>query len=156
MLLSGLFVQEFRLRRRLTFIFCSYACPGGPKKQKLPGAREDLNPALGNRKCIKFVLHQNLLNNTQGLTFLSRNLYGRYPQDVKFQNSEWFSVFLDPNIVRGKWGRMRHGAKWNIRFIFEWNIFQNMFYQKIKRLFHFAPCFIHPHFPLLKMASYLF
>jgi hypothetical protein len=44
-LLSGHFPQKFRVRRRLTFIFISYACPGGPKKQAAR-AREDLNPAL--------------------------------------------------------------------------------------------------------------
>jgi hypothetical protein len=49
---------------------------------------------------------------------------------------------------RGKWGRMKHGTKWNSRLIFWWNMFWNMFQSKIKRLFHFAPCFIHPHFPL--------
>jgi hypothetical protein len=30
-----------------------------------------------------------LLNKTQGLTFLSRNSYGRYLKDFKFQNSEY-------------------------------------------------------------------
>jgi hypothetical protein len=40
-----------------------------------------------------------LLNQTQVLTFLSRNLYEEYPKDVKFQNSEYFSWFLDPIIV---------------------------------------------------------
>jgi hypothetical protein len=36
---------------------------------------------------IRFVLRGNLLYKTRGLTFLSRNLYGRYPGDSKFQNS---------------------------------------------------------------------
>jgi hypothetical protein len=51
-------------------------------------------------------------------------------------------------LNRGKWGRMKQAAKWNNRFIW-WNMFWNMFHSKIKRLFHFAPCFIRPHFPLL-------
>jgi hypothetical protein len=38
-LLSGHFPQKFRLRRCLTIIFCSYACPGGPKKQTAQGPR---------------------------------------------------------------------------------------------------------------------
>jgi hypothetical protein len=44
-LLSGHFPQKFRLLRRLTFIFCFMLVQGAPKS-KLPGAREDLNPAL--------------------------------------------------------------------------------------------------------------
>jgi hypothetical protein len=31
-------------------------------------------PHIGNRKCIKFILQRNLLNKTQGSTFLSRDL----------------------------------------------------------------------------------
>jgi hypothetical protein len=38
-LLSVHFPQKFRLRRRLTFIVCSYACSGGPKKQAARGPR---------------------------------------------------------------------------------------------------------------------
>jgi hypothetical protein len=60
------------------------------KKSYARKARVNL-PHIGNRKCIKFVLHQNLLDKTPGLTFPSRNLYGRYPKDVKFQNSEIFT-----------------------------------------------------------------
>jgi hypothetical protein len=37
---------------------------------------------------------------------------------------------------------MKNGAKWKSCFIFEWNLFQNTFHQKIKRFFHFAPYFI--------------
>jgi hypothetical protein len=44
---------------------------------------------IGNKNYIKFVLHRNLLNKTQFSTFFVRNLYGRYPKDVKFQNSEY-------------------------------------------------------------------
>jgi hypothetical protein len=44
-LLSGHVPQKFRLRRRLMFIICFYACPGAPKS-KLPRAREDLYLAL--------------------------------------------------------------------------------------------------------------
>jgi hypothetical protein len=47
-------------------------------------------------KCIKFFLTQNLLQKTQGLTFLSWNLY-----DVKFQNFEHAVLFVDPKIVTG-------------------------------------------------------
>jgi hypothetical protein len=42
-------------------------------------------------------LQRNLLNKTQGSTFLSRNLYGGYHRDVKFQNLEHVVLFLDPN-----------------------------------------------------------
>jgi hypothetical protein len=47
----------FHLRRRLTFIFCSYAYPGAPKR-KLPGACEDLKAR--NRQCMLdvYVLQQ--------------------------------------------------------------------------------------------------
>jgi hypothetical protein len=38
-LLSGHFLQKFRLRCRLMFNFCSHACPGGPKKQAARGPR---------------------------------------------------------------------------------------------------------------------
>jgi hypothetical protein len=31
--------KKTRLRRRFTFIFCYYACPGGPKKQAARGPR---------------------------------------------------------------------------------------------------------------------
>jgi hypothetical protein len=44
-LLSGHFPLKFCLQRRLRFIFYFYAYPGAPKS-KLPGAREELNPAL--------------------------------------------------------------------------------------------------------------
>jgi hypothetical protein len=37
----------------------------------------------------RFVLQLNLLNKTQVLTFLSRNLYGGYLKDSKFQDSEY-------------------------------------------------------------------
>jgi hypothetical protein len=40
------------------------------------------------KNTLRFVLRRNLLNKTQDLTFLSRNLYGRYPKDSKFQSSE--------------------------------------------------------------------
>jgi hypothetical protein len=54
-LLSGHFLQKFCLRRRLSFIFCSCACPGDPKMQAAR-AREDLNPALS---AIDKILKQN-------------------------------------------------------------------------------------------------
>jgi hypothetical protein len=38
-------------------------------------------------------------NISQGLTFLSRNLYGRYPSNIKFQNSEYAVLFLVPKKV---------------------------------------------------------
>jgi hypothetical protein len=65
----------------------------------------------------------------------------------------WYTETIIGTVLlsRGKLGRIKHGAKWNSRFIFEWNILQNMFHQKIKRLFHFAPCFILPHFPLFNI-----
>jgi hypothetical protein len=40
------------------------------------------------KNAVRFVLRGNLLNKTQGFHFLRWNLYGRYPQDVQFQNSE--------------------------------------------------------------------
>jgi hypothetical protein len=43
MLLSGYISQKFRLRRRLFF---ALMLVHGAPKSKLPGAREDLNPAL--------------------------------------------------------------------------------------------------------------
>jgi hypothetical protein len=39
-------------------------------------------PHISNRKCIKFVLHRNLLK-MQHSTFLSRNLNGRYLLNIK-------------------------------------------------------------------------
>jgi hypothetical protein len=42
-----------------------------------------------NQKCRQICSTGNLLNKTQGLTFLSWNLYERYPKDSKFQNSEY-------------------------------------------------------------------
>jgi hypothetical protein len=48
-----------------------------------------LDPNIGNKSAIRYVLGGSLLNKTQVLTLLSRNLYGRYPKDVKFQNSEY-------------------------------------------------------------------
>jgi hypothetical protein len=51
------------------------------------------------KSATSFVLGWSLLNQTQVLTSLSRNLYEEYPKDVKFQNSEYFSWFLDPIIV---------------------------------------------------------
>jgi hypothetical protein len=38
------------------------------------------------------------MNKTQGFTLLWRNLYRRYPKDVKFQNLEYAVLFLDPNL----------------------------------------------------------
>jgi hypothetical protein len=58
-----------------------------------------LNPKIVTKSVIRFVLRGNLLNKIQVLTFLRWNWYGRYPLDVKFQNSEYFLWFLDPNIV---------------------------------------------------------
>jgi hypothetical protein len=39
------------------------------------------------------------LTKLKDFTFLSRNLYGRYPKDDKLQNFEYFFWFLDPNII---------------------------------------------------------
>jgi hypothetical protein len=39
------------------------------------------------------------LTKLKDFIFLRPNLYGRYPKDVKFQNSEKIFWFLDPNIV---------------------------------------------------------
>jgi hypothetical protein len=69
----------------------------------------DLN--IVTKSTIRFVLRWNFLNKTQGLTLLSRNFYGRYPKDVKFQKSEYFFWFLDLNIV----------TKSTIRFVLRWN-----------------------------------
>jgi hypothetical protein len=33
-------------------------------------------------------------------------------------------------------------------------MFLNMFHSNIKRLFHFAPCFIRPHFPLRHFRTF--
>jgi hypothetical protein len=65
----------------------------------------DLN--IVTKIAIGFVLRWNFLNKTHGLTLLSRNLYGRYSEGVKFQNSEYFYWFLKPIIV----------AKSAIRFV---------------------------------------
>jgi hypothetical protein len=46
---SNHFPQKFHLRRRLTFIFALMLVQGAPKS-KLPGAREDLNPAQAKVK----------------------------------------------------------------------------------------------------------
>jgi hypothetical protein len=56
-------------------------------------------------------LQRNLLKNTQGLSFLSRNSYRRYRWDVKYQNSEYLFLFLDPKIV----------TKSAVRFVLRWN-----------------------------------
>jgi hypothetical protein len=46
----------------------------------------------------------NLVNKTQGSTFLSRILHKRYPLDldVEFQKYEYEILFLDPKIVTKK------------------------------------------------------
>jgi hypothetical protein len=51
------------------------------------------------KSAVRFDLEQNYLNKKQVLIFLNRNLYGGYPWYVKFQNSEFTFLFLDPNIV---------------------------------------------------------
>jgi hypothetical protein len=48
------------------------------------------------KKVVRFLLQLNFCNKTQGLTFLSRNWYKRYPRDVKFKNSKYAVLFLDP------------------------------------------------------------
>jgi hypothetical protein len=48
-----------------------------------------LDPNIVTKNAVRCVLRGNLLNKTQGLTFLSQNSYGRYPKDSKFQNSEY-------------------------------------------------------------------
>jgi hypothetical protein len=58
-----------------------------------------LDPKIVTKSAIRCILGWNLLNKTQGLTFLSRNLYGRYHEDVKFQNCVYLFWFLDPKIV---------------------------------------------------------
>jgi hypothetical protein len=58
-----------------------------------------LDPKIVTKSAIRCILEWNLLNKTQGLTLLSRNLYRRYPKDVKFQNSVYLFWFLDPKIV---------------------------------------------------------
>jgi hypothetical protein len=45
------------------------------------------------KSAVRFVLRRNLLNKTQVLTSLRRNLYRRYLRDVKFQNSEYGPKF---------------------------------------------------------------
>jgi hypothetical protein len=40
---------------------------------------------IGNRKCIKFVIHRNLLKMQRSI-FLSRNLNGRYLLNIKIQS----------------------------------------------------------------------
>jgi hypothetical protein len=66
---------------------------------------------------IRFVLRGNLLNKTQGLTYLSRNLYGRYSKDVKFQNCMHLFWFLDPEIA----------AKNGITFVLRWHLLNKTF-----------------------------
>jgi hypothetical protein len=68
-------------------------------------------PHISNKKCIKIVLQRNLLKNTQGLSFFSRNLYRRYRWDVKYQKSECLFLFLEPKKV----------TKSAVRFILHWN-----------------------------------
>jgi hypothetical protein len=58
-----------------------------------------LDPIIVAKNTIRLVLRWNFPGKTQGLTFFRSNLYGRYPKDVKFQNSEYFFWFLDPKIV---------------------------------------------------------
>jgi hypothetical protein len=70
----------------------------------------DLN--LVTKSAVGFVLRWNFLNKTQGLTLLRRNLYGRYPKDVKFQNSDYSNWFLKSIIV----------TKSAIRFVLGWNL----------------------------------
>jgi hypothetical protein len=98
-------------------------------------------PHIVNSKCIKFVL-QRFFNNTQGLPFLSRNLYGWYPSEfavlslipkigteiavrfvlggenclAKFKFILRISRFLDPNI----------GHKNVFRSVLGWNLQPNL------------------------------
>jgi hypothetical protein len=51
------------------------------------------------KKAIIFVVRFNLLNQTQGLTFLCRNLYERYPKDSKFQNYDYKGHQIGPKDV---------------------------------------------------------
>jgi hypothetical protein len=77
------------------------------KKKKIwcaSRARVNL-PHIGNRKCIKFVQHRNLLK-MQRSTFL----IGRYL--VKYQNFEFLFLFLDAKIV----------TKTGILFVIRWNL----------------------------------
>jgi hypothetical protein len=57
-----------------------------------------------------------LLNQTQVLTFLSQNLYQGYSENVKFQNSESFLWFLEPNIVTEN--SIRNGLNQTQRLVF--------------------------------------
>jgi hypothetical protein len=75
-----------------------------------------LDPNIVTKSAIRFVLRWNLLKKTQGLTFLSRNLYGRYSKDVKFQNCMHLFWFLDPKIVNDC-----------ITFVLRWNLLQKTF-----------------------------
>jgi hypothetical protein len=59
------------------------------KNDALEGCLLTCHILVSSRKCIKFVLWQILLNKTQGLAFFSQNPFGKYPKDVKFQNSEY-------------------------------------------------------------------
>jgi hypothetical protein len=46
---------------------------------------------------LKLVLQQNLINNNQVFTFISRNFFEWYSRDVKFQNTEFAMLTLNSN-----------------------------------------------------------
>jgi hypothetical protein len=48
------------------------------------------------QKCHPMYSWLEFAEKTQGLTFLSRNLYGRYPKDFKFRISEYRGHHFDP------------------------------------------------------------
>jgi hypothetical protein len=60
------------------------------------------DPNIDTKNPVRFDLERNFINKTQVLIFLSWNLYGGHPWYVKFQNSDFVFLFLDPNIVINK------------------------------------------------------
>jgi hypothetical protein len=54
------------------------------------------------KNVLLFILHRNLQKKTQGLTFLGRNLYGRYSHNVKFQNSVYEVHQVGPKDSRSE------------------------------------------------------
>jgi hypothetical protein len=68
--------------------FCSYACTGGPKS-KLPGAREDLNPAL------RVTLRTHWSNFIESLiTFPIFSFVQVHPVDQKSTFAKIFSLLI--------------------------------------------------------------
>jgi hypothetical protein len=121
-LLSGHFPQQFRLRCRLTFIF-SLMLVQGPLKSKLPGAREDLNPALvlalwvnGQLKIFHYKFGQeNCQNRIQLLKLLGFRFKNKNPTNLPLFHTKEKKIFSSWAKSRRKFQKM-YGKLTNFTF----------------------------------------